>query len=339
MPEQLPIPPEAGPDLLYDALVVGAGPTGLLAAVYLARFRRSVCVVDAGASRAATIARSHNYPGFADGITGAALVAGLREQAQRYRIDFAVGCVQRLVRADEGSFEACWGEGAGGAAQRVRGRTPKPDSVTGRERAAQRVRGRTVLLATGASDIAPRMPYAADALRDGALRYCPVCDGYEVIGQSVGVLADGPAGVAEALYLRQFSERITVFAAHESVVWTRAQRQNLRRAGVTLAEGPVHSIRLWNGCVTLRHGTAQSPCDVLYSALGMRVHSQLATDLGAAADKNGYLRCDRHQQTTVPGLWAAGDVAQGLNQISVGAGGAATAASAMHRALLGQVVC
>lgn len=319
MPEQLPIPPEAGPDLLYDALVVGAGPTGLLAAVYLARFRRSVCVVDAGASRAATIARSHNYPGFADGITGAALVAGLREQAQRYRIDFAVGCVQRLVRADEGSFEACWGEGADGAAQRVR--------------------GRTVLLATGASDIAPRMPYAADALRDGALRYCPVCDGYEVIGQSVGVLADGPAGVAEALYLRQFSERITVFAAHESVVWTRAQRQNLRRAGVTLAEGPVHSIRLWNGCVTLRHGTAQSPCDVLYSALGMRVHSQLATDLGAAADKDGYLRCDRHQQTTVPGLWAAGDVAQGLNQISVGAGGAATAASAMHRALLGQVVC
>ena len=155
----------------------------------------------------------------------------------------------------------------------------------------------------------------------------------------MGVLADGPAGVAEALYLRQFSERITVFAAHGSVVWTRAQRQNLRRAGIALAEGPVHSIRLWNGCVTLHHGAAQSPCDVLYSALGMRVHSQLATDLGAAADKNGYLRCDRHQQTTVPGLWAAGDVAQGLNQISVGAGGAATAASAMHRALLGRVVC
>lgn len=324
--------PAANPstsDACYDALVIGGGPTGLLAAIYLARFRRSVCIIDAGASRAATIPRSHNYPGFAEGVSGAAVVAALRDQAQRYAINCRVGHVQQLQQEGE-EFLACWSSAQGSPRAGDAGTAGGEPGSTH----THAVRGRTVLLASGASDIAPDMPYAASALRDGALRYCPVCDGYEVIDQAVGVLADGAAGVDEAVYLRHFSDRICVFQAHADVHWTAAQRRRLRSAGIALAAGPVHSIRMWRGRVTLHHGDAESGCDVLYSALGMRVHSQLATLLGAAADRQGYLHCDRHQQTTVRGLWAAGDVAQGLNQISVGAGGAATAASAMHRALL-----
>ncbi len=68
---------------------------------------------------------------------------------------------------------------------------------------------RCVLMATGASDVEPVMPYALEALRDGALRYCPVCDGYEAIDQSIGVSAEGASGVREAIYSRHFSDQVT----------------------------------------------------------------------------------------------------------------------------------
>ena len=111
-----------------DALVVGAGPAGLVAAVYLARFRRSVVLVDAGHSRAVRIPRSQNYPGFPDGITGTQLTASLRGQAKHYRIEPIPGTVEAL-RPCAGGFEASWEGGA--------------------------VRARTVLLATGAADVEP----------------------------------------------------------------------------------------------------------------------------------------------------------------------------------------
>lgn len=101
-----------------------------------------------------------------------------------------------------------------------------------------------------------------------------------------------------------------------------------------MAPGVVKSIRFWDGRVTVRHGESETICDTVYSALGMHVHSQLATNMGAAADELGYLNVDAHQQTTIQGLYAAGDVASGLNQISVAFGGAAIAASAIHHALL-----
>jgi thioredoxin reductase (NADPH) len=289
-----------------DVLVVGAGPAGLIAAVYLARFRRSVTLVDAGHSRAARIPRSHNYPGHPDGITGPELTAALRGQAARYGIEPVPATVEALQRSDR-CFEARW-EGGGAAA-------------------------RTVILATGATDLEPRLPHMAQAVQTGALRYCPVCDGFEVIDQDVGVLVDGPSGVAEAVYLRHFTDRLTVFRTEPDVVIDAAGRETLVRAGIRLADEPLASARLWQGRVTLRHGDEETQCDTVYCALGMKVHSDLAVGLGAEVDEAGYLRIDAHQRTTVPGLYAAGDVASGLNQISVAGGGAAIASSAIHREL------
>lgn len=285
----------------YDALVVGGGPAGLTGALYLARFRRRVLVVDDGCSRATRIPRSHNMPGYPDGIAGGALVAAIREQATRYGVDFAVGRVEALERSADG-FRARW---SGGQAQ-----------------------ARLALLATGASDVEPPVPYLQEAVRSGALRYCPVCDGYEVIDQRVGVLTDSPAGVGEALYLRHFTPRLTVFPVAPEVGFSGEDRRRLDEAGIAVAREPVSGVRLWNGKVKVGHGEAESECDSLYSALGMRVHSELAA--GAERDKDGYLVTDRRQKTSVEGLYAAGDVSLGLNQISVAMGEAAIAASAMH---------
>jgi thioredoxin reductase (NADPH) len=81
------------------------------------------------------------------------------------------------------------------------------------------------------------------------------------------------------------------------------------------------------------HAGTRTLCDTLYCALGLTVHSQLAVALGASVDDTGYVRVDAHHATDVPGLYAAGDVSAGLNQIAVAMGGAAVAASAIHREL------
>lgn len=289
----------------FDALVVGGGPGGLTGALYLARFRRRVLVVDDGHSRAARIPRSHNMPGYPDGVRGAELVAAIRQQAERYGVQFAVGRVESLDRNAAG-FVGRWGDGDGAQAG-------------------------TVLLATGADDVEPPVPYLREAVRSGLLRYCPVCDGYEVIDRAVGVIADGPAGVREALYLRSFTRRLTVFRVSGEACFSDDHRRQLAAAGVSLADDPVDSIELWKGGAAVRHGGRETVCDSLYSALGMRIHSELAGD--ADRDENGYLLTDRHQKTSIDGIYAAGDVAQGLNQISVAVGGGAIAASAMHLAL------
>lgn len=290
-----------------EALVIGGGPAGLAAALYLARFRRRVLLIEDGHSRAARIPRAHNYPGFHEGVAGADLLAAMRSQAARYGAQFATGRVQS-VEAEAQCFSVAWD---GGSAQ------------------AQKL-----VLATGVSDIAPAMPHLMQALQEGALRYCPVCDGFEVIGQAVGLLADEGADTSEALYLRHFTERVTLFPVHERVRFSDAQRRRLDAAGVHVAGDAVASIRLWDGRVTVRHGEHETVVDSLYGGLGLKVHSELALALGAQHDDQGYLLTDRHQETTVKGLYAAGDVVKALNQISVAVGQAAVAASAIHLALL-----
>jgi thioredoxin reductase (NADPH) len=273
--------------------------------VYLARFRRDVLLLDAGHSRAARIPRSHNYPGYPDGVGGGDILASLRAQAAHYPVDTVNLAVDTLAREADGTFHATW---EGGSA-----------------------RARLVLLATGARDVEPDMPHLAEALRDGALRYCPVCDGFEVIDQQVGVLGDGPVGLREALYLRHFTPHITLFTLGRAG-WSpdAGEQAAIADAGITWVADPVVGMRLWNEKVTVRHGEAETACDAVYAALGMVVASPLATALGAEVDAQGYLVVDRKQRTTVEGLYAAGDVAQGLNQISVACGEAAVAAASMH---------
>jgi len=287
-----------------DALVIGAGPGGLTGALYLARFRRRVLVIDDGRSRALRIPRTHNMPGYPDGVIGAELMASIRRQAERFGVRFAGGRVESLDREADG-FRARWPGG--------------------------KVRAPLVLLATGTSDVEPSIPYLAEAVRRGTVRYCPVCDGFEVIGRKVGVIADGPAGVREALYLRHFTRRLHVFLVEGERCLDEADRRKLNEARIRLVEEPIASIRLSGGAIVIRHGTAETRCDSVYSALGMRIHTELAC--GADRDEEGYLVTDPHRQTSVEGLYAAGDVLQGLNQITVAMGDGAIAASAMHLAL------
>jgi thioredoxin reductase (NADPH) len=142
----------------YDCLIVGAGPAGLAAATYLARYRRDVKVVDSGESRAAKIPRSRNIPGFPAGISGTDLLERLRAQARRAGIAISPGCVTSIEREDDG-FLARVG-------RRV-------------------VRARRVLLATGTTDHVPLPGLSQRATQRGIVRWCPICDGMEALDRKV----------------------------------------------------------------------------------------------------------------------------------------------------------
>lgn len=297
-------------DPTLDCLIVGGGPAGLTAAVYLARYRRRVRIVDAGESRAATIPVSHNYPGFPGGVAGTALLARLGAQAMRYGIDVTRGRVDALTR--DGAFVARVGD--------------------------QFIRATTVLLACGVID---RKPTAADpaALRDGTaaglIRWCPVCDGYEAIGKDVALIAAPESAVEHALFLRSYTDRLTLLVESTHGALGPDDLTRLQEAGIRTVQAPIARIRI-GGDRHVHVAFAQEPesqFDVLYPMLGADAQSSLATALGAQCDAQGELVVDPHQSTTVPGLYAAGDLVKALNQMTVGMGHAAIAATAIHNAL------
>ena len=294
---------------LLDCLVIGGGAAGLTAAVYLGRYKRRVQVVDGGASRLRLIPLSRNVPGFPQGISGADLWRRMREHALAYDVPIAEACIERLELRAAGRFTAHAGE--------------------------RQWQARTVLLATGACDVAPDVPGLEAALRAGQVRYCPVCDGFETQGQRVAVLGRAGHGLRESLFVAGFGNEATWLAmeSHDQVAPDDLAR--LRAAGVRIAASRPVRIACSQSqgvCVDFANGE-RLHFDTLYPALGLVHASGLATALGAKAHADGQLEVDAHQQTCVPGLYAAGDVAVDLNQISVATGHAAIAATAIHNGL------
>ncbi len=291
----------------YECVVIGAGPAGLTAAIYLARYRRRLVVFDSGQSRAEWIPRSHNCPGFPDGVPGSELLGRLREQAQRYGVQITRAEVTDLQRRSEGGFEITAGD--------------------------QHITASKVLLATGMVDAQPEMDHLRKAIREGHVRLCPVCDGFEVIDKDVAVFGPRDKAVEKALFLRPYTERITVMVAGDAPL-TEEQRQQLSRAGVRVESRRVIDWELDDEDLTaiMDDGSRQS-IDVLYPALGGRVRGELAIKLGAECETSGYLKADAHQRTTIPDLYAAGDVVNELSQICVATGHAAIAATDIYNTL------
>ena len=283
-----------------DCLIVGGGPAGLTAAIYLARFHLRILVVDAGKSRAAMIPCTHNHAGYPDGIKGTELLERMRTQAQKYGAKIKTDFVSRIDR-EEALFTVTWGSGS--------------------------VVARTVLLATGVTNRQPHMDEELhdDALARGLIRYCPICDGYEVTDKKVGVIGSDSHGVAEALFLRGFTADVTLIAPHEALKLKPEDWQRVKEAGIDCVDGPAQAVAISENCITVDTAEGHYTFDSVYPALGSDTHVQLAEQLGARLNEQGCIGVDSHQRTSVEGLYAAGDVVIGLDQIShaMGEGGVA----------------
>jgi thioredoxin reductase (NADPH) len=281
---------------VYDAVVVGAGPAGLTAATYLARFRRSVLVLENGRSRARWIPQSHNTPGFPQGLSGSELLARLRAQALEFGAEVREGWVDAVSPESDG-FRVTGSHGEAAA--------------------------HAVILATGIVDQVPPIAGVEAAIQESLVRMCPICDAYEAIDKRIAVLGDGPLALREADFLRTYSAEVAILA--------------LRGDGEPSADAlaiDLEAIRFVDGRIRLTQpGQAERIFDHLYLALGCAAQSALASALGAATDDTGNLSVDAHQMTSVPGLYAAGDVVRGLNQIAVATGEAAITATGVHNRL------
>jgi thioredoxin reductase (NADPH) len=290
-----------------DCLIIGGGPAGLTAAIYLTRFRRNVVLVDSGASRAALIPESHNYPGFPSGISGTELLTQLREHAER------TGAVR-----ERGKVESLEAHGAGLRAKFDDG------AVTARK----------VLLATGIVDEKPALPSLPEFIYRGGVRFCPVCDGYEAMDKRIAVVGPLQGAIKKALFLRTYTRSLVVLPLDREVRLTDDDRAALEAAGIPLPTEPLADLDTAATTIkaTMASG-ASVEIDVLYPAMGANVRSELATRLGAKANDAGCLIVDTHMQTTVPNLYAAGDVTLQLDQISVATGQAAIAATHIHNNL------
>jgi thioredoxin reductase (NADPH) len=291
-----------------DAAVIGAGPAGLTAAIYLARFRRRVVVIDRGGSRARLIPTSHNHAGFPEGIHGEDLLTRMRTQAEQYGAEVRAGDVQSLER--HGGDWHLSGEGLDMTA-------------------------RAVILATGVDNRGLDMDPAEHraALDSGQLRYCPICDGFEAADQRIAVVGAETHGVAEALFLRTYSDRIALYTFCENELHER-DRANLAAAGVSWDPRPVVRYDFGGGEVILHFADGSSDAvDTLYPALGSEPNTALFKQLGLRGDGDGCAVTDAHQRLGLSGLYAAGDVVAGLDQISVAMGHAAIAATTLHNDL------
>ena len=301
----------ANPDIV-DCLVIGAGPAGLVAATYLTRFHRRIVVVDAGASRAHWIPRTHNCPGFPFGVSGDDLLAKLRTQAEGYGAPIVPGRIRGLEREDDG-FVALDEQG-------------------------QAHHAKFVVLATGIVDRMPAFEGGPEALEEaigaGALRLCAVCDGYEASDERIAVYGPADEAIRHAVFLRTFSQRVAVVRSEPGEP-SQECTALAHAAGVeVLPVARALEFREGRACAVELDGAEASRCfDTVYPVLGGAAQSQLATALGARVDEAGELVVDAKQQTSVDGLYAIGDVVSGLNQISVAMGHAAIAASAIHQRL------
>lgn len=297
-------------DSILDCLVIGGGPAGLTAGIYLGRFRRRVMVVDAGASRVAWIPRSHNLPGFPDGVPGDTLLKQMRIQAAQYGAELREGRVAALRRGEDGVF------------------TAEVDNDP--------ISARTAILATGVVENVPPLPNVADAIRRGLIRVCPICDGFEAAGKRIGVLGEGGHAVGEALFLRTYSDRVSVLlVGPPGQPLDPDRRRQAEAAGIEVISTTIERVNMdaQQATAACSEDGTERRFDTIYSAFGTVAQHHLAGELGADIDQGGCLFVDEHQQTSVEGLFAAGDVVRGLNQISVAEGEAAIAATAIHNRL------
>jgi thioredoxin reductase (NADPH) len=291
---------------MFDCVIIGGGPAGLTAAIYLGRFRRRITVIDAGESRLKRIPCTRNVPGFPDGIEGPVLQERMHRQAGLYGATFqTVKATQ--IRAMDNSFSLAAGHD---------------------------LRSRTVLLATGVATVDPPIAGLDQAIARGVVRFCPICDGYEAADRRIAVLGGRQKSIEEAFFLRTWSSDVTYVAASAEFG---LHSDDLARAKVNDVKAEsrrASAMEVTETGVRIDYSDGNSATfDVLYPCLGVTPRNSLALSLGATLSDSGGIQTDRHQETSVRGLYAAGDVVEGLDQIASACGQAAIAATAIHNRL------
>ncbi|MBK3405749.1 NAD(P)/FAD-dependent oxidoreductase [Methylorubrum populi] len=293
-----------------DAIIVGGSFAGLSAALYIARARRRVCVIDAGAPRNRFAAASHGF--FAqDGENPLAMIAAARAQLAGYpNASFVAGEAVSARAAGDG-FAVSLADG-------------------------QRLEASKLVLAFGISDILPDLPGLAERWGTSVL-HCPYCHGFEFAGRVLGVLFAGPKSIHQAELIAEWGPTTLFLNGHPGP----DAQTSARLAGrdIRIEPGPVRALagdgRALSALV-MADGRAV-PLDALFVGPRYRLNSPIAEELGCALDEGMLgptIRTDAMKETTVPGVYAAGDAARFPHSVAWASADGVTAGVSLHQALV-----
>lgn len=267
----------------YDVLVVGGGPAGLSAALYLARYDRQVALFDTGQGRSTWHQINHNYLGFPGGIAARELRARGREQLSEYAQVSVFDHKIDALRRDNGGFVA-----------------------TGQ---AGEWRGTAVIICTGVIDHYPHFDGWDDYV-GRSMFWCITCDGYGCKDARVVVVGNTNAAASEALQLQRFTKQLTVLSdSHECYIDDEFRRR-LERHNIPLICDKIDSAIGKDGqfeAICTKNGQ-RIELDQLFCQHGATPQTKLAEDVGVLLSREGYICVDSEQKTNVAGVYAAGDV-------------------------------
>lgn len=304
----------------YQVVVIGGGAAGLSAAVTLGRALRSVLVIDAGEPRNAPAAGVHGFLS-RDGIKPQELLEKGREEARSYGVDFLAGvAVAARSTAAEGSelsFDV----------ELADGRT---------------VKTRRILVATGLTDVLPGI----DGIRERWGRdvlHCPYCHGWEVRNKAIGILGSVPMALHQTMLFRQWSPNITLFL-NDVVEPTDEELEQLAARSISVVEGKVQSLDIQDDAlsgVVLASGTV-IPVEAVVTGTRLEARSAVLESLGVSVVEHP-MGVGRHVEvnpmggaTAVPGVWAAGNVADLMGQVVASAAAGVMSGAAINAHLVAE---
>jgi thioredoxin reductase len=287
----------------FDVAIIGGGAAGLSAALVLTRADRNVVVIDDGTPRNAPAAHMHGFLS-RDGMPPSQLIAKGREEVTGYGGHLVGGAVTDVVPDGSNGFWVLLASGS-------------------------RIRTRRLLVTTGLTDELPDIPGLADRWARDVL-HCPYCHGHEVLDQQLGVIGGTPGAVRYAQIVRQWTHDLVYFTPPGQL--TAAERAGLVARAIGIVEGTIESLvisddRLRGVCMA---DGATVPRDALFVPPRFVPRSRLLADLGCATTDDGWVTTDTTGRTSVPGVWAAGNVVDPRAQVITAAGAGSAAAIAIN---------
>jgi thioredoxin reductase len=291
----------------YDVAVIGGGAAGLSAALVLSRARRKVLVVDAGRPRNAPAAHMHGYLS-RDGLPPGELLAFGRNEVQSYGGEIVAGTATELVSDGDGGFRVLLAD-------------------------ERRISARRLLFTTGLRDELPDIPGLRDRWARDVL-HCPYCHGHEVRDRRLAVLGGTPGAVRYAQILRQWTDDLVYFTPPNTL--TTAERTELAARAISVIDGTMEQLIIDEDQlrgVQLDDGRVV-PRDALFVPPRLVPNNHLLVGLGCDVDGDGWITTDDTGRTTVPGVWAAGNVVDPRAQVITAAGAGSAAAIALNADLV-----
>lgn len=319
----------------YDVAIIGGGPAGLTAALWLGRYLHRVVLIDSGDPRNWETRSINGFPGH-PGITPAELRGRTRDECRPFDVELIDGFVGRIRRESTGFSVEFDPMRATKAREDHRGSgAPRAPSDNAPRAETRTLRARRLLLAFGLRDEWPKVP-GLQQVYGSAAHVCPDCDGYDTRDKKVVVIASGRKAAGMALNLTTWTKNIVICTNGEPPDLDPDQCQKLDALNIPVLDARIDRVipqgdRIYSLELA---GGMHLDCDHLFFALSQRPADDLGAQLGCERDDDGQIVVSAHQETSEKYVWAAGDITPGPQLAVVAAAAGAVAALSIHKTLV-----